>query len=206
MTTQQLLDYYVNLLILQYKGKPRAEATVEAVVNMVLMDQLPLEVENGFNLETCVGDQLDVLGKYIGAPRLTNTEDGPVNLSDADYRSLLRLVAIKNSSGSSLFEIVNLLGQYFPNIFRVTDSGIMQLNYLISTTIGSSELLSALVYGDFLPRPMGVSISITPIVPSPFPFFGFITYEVTDKNVSPFNTYENYEPNTPFLVYEDAVI
>lgn len=54
MTTQDLLNYYANLLILQYIGKPKAYATIQATVAGVIMDQLPLAVQNGFNLNPTV--------------------------------------------------------------------------------------------------------------------------------------------------------
>lgn len=62
MTTQELIDYYANLLILQYIGQPRAYATIQALVEPTIMDQLPITVQNAFDLETAVGAQLDTIG------------------------------------------------------------------------------------------------------------------------------------------------
>ena len=53
-TTQSLIDYYANLLILQYLGQPNAYATIQTVVTGVIMDQLPTQVENAFNLNPTV--------------------------------------------------------------------------------------------------------------------------------------------------------
>lgn len=39
MTTLELLQYYSNLLIFQYLGKPKAYATIQALVNPVIMAQ-----------------------------------------------------------------------------------------------------------------------------------------------------------------------
>ncbi len=68
-TTQELLDFYSNLLIIQYTGKPKATATIEAFVGQVIADQIVQQVEDGFNLDTAIGAQLDALGTYRGAPR-----------------------------------------------------------------------------------------------------------------------------------------
>ena len=59
-------DYYADLLILQYKTQPKARATISALTDKVIANGLLMDVINGFNLETAVGKQLDILGEYIG--------------------------------------------------------------------------------------------------------------------------------------------
>ena len=66
--------YYSNLLILQYHNKPKAKATIEASVGL-LPDDLILEVINGFDIETAVGKQLDILGIYVGVDRFYDNID-----------------------------------------------------------------------------------------------------------------------------------
>lgn len=68
-TTQELLDFYSNLLIIQYTGKPKATATIQAFAGQVVADQIVQQVEDGFNLDTAIGLQLDALATYRGAPR-----------------------------------------------------------------------------------------------------------------------------------------
>lgn len=69
----ELIKYFVNLLIIQYKNKPRAKGTIEALAKQTFSDTtdkiFPIEVQNAYNLDTAVGEQLDVLGKYIGYDR-----------------------------------------------------------------------------------------------------------------------------------------
>jgi hypothetical protein len=43
MNTNELVDYYANLLILQYKGKPKAYATIQAFVSGIMMLQDTVE-------------------------------------------------------------------------------------------------------------------------------------------------------------------
>ena len=38
MTTAEIIAYYVNLLILQYAGKPKAAATVAATITPIVMN------------------------------------------------------------------------------------------------------------------------------------------------------------------------
>lgn len=71
---QELIRYFVNLLILQYKNKPKAKATIEALTRNAFSDTtgniFPIEVQNAYNLDTATGKQLDILGKYIGYDRV----------------------------------------------------------------------------------------------------------------------------------------
>lgn len=69
MTFQELQQYYVGLLILQYAGLPKFTQFIQLVCNSALMDGLLLEFPAAFNLQTAVGAQLTLLGQMVGAPR-----------------------------------------------------------------------------------------------------------------------------------------
>lgn len=69
MTTDDLIAYYVGLLIIQYINKPRAAATVTSIVNVLVGSQIIQQVEDGFDLDTAIGVQLDAIGTYRGASR-----------------------------------------------------------------------------------------------------------------------------------------
>lgn len=70
MTTEELLTYYASLLIMQYYSKPRAVATVKAFVEPLVADQVADAVYLAYDVDTAVGDQLDVLAGYRGLTRL----------------------------------------------------------------------------------------------------------------------------------------
>jgi hypothetical protein len=70
-----LLDYYVNLLIIQYNNQPKARATIELLVNEFLASGVLLEIRDGYDIETAAGVQLDVLGKYVGVNRFFEVFD-----------------------------------------------------------------------------------------------------------------------------------
>lgn len=201
MTTDQIAEYYPNLLILQYLNKPKAWATVKAQVLPVIMDQLPIAVQDAFSVTGAVGVQLDVIGKYVGATRYGNTLTGPVVLDDADFVQLIKMVIIKNNSGSSLATIQSLLAANFPGQIFVSDNQSMGLNYVLIESLGTSDLLEIMATGGYLPRPMGVETSVV-IVPShDNPFFGFRTYLSPDDSVAPFNNYVFYQLTFPWLSY-----
>jgi hypothetical protein len=202
MTTSQLTTYYANLLILQYLGKPKAFATIKALVTPLIMDQLPTEVQDAFSVPEAEGVQLDVIGKYVGAFRNANTLTGPVTLNDDDYRSLIKMVLIKNNSGSSLATIQSLLAANFPGQIFVSDNQTMGLNYVLLESLGTADLLEILTIGGYLPAPMGVSASVTIVPEHTDPFFGFRTYGAPDLTVSPFNNYAFYQVTYPWLSYQ----
>jgi hypothetical protein len=147
MTNEELSNYYANLLIFQYINKPKAYAMVAAQVLPVFMDQLPVAVQEAFNVNTAIGVQLDVIGKYVGVSRNGYTLSGPVTLGDDDYRQLIKMVIIKNNSGSSLSTIQSLLAANFPGQILVSDNQTMGLNYVLIESLGTSDLLEILATG-----------------------------------------------------------
>lgn len=167
MTTEEIILYYSNLLILQYRTQPKAIATMEALVTPIIMDQLPLAVQNAFEIGTAVGTQLDVLGKYTGVTRYGVGFDGqPITLGDFDFTQLIKLAIITNNSGSSLFTIDTLLNTYFPNEIFAFDDADMHMSYLISSSIGSQNLVEMFVTQNLLPKPMGVELASVIYLPA----------------------------------------
>lgn len=175
MTTEQLIVYYANLLILQYIGQSNAFATIEAIVTGVIMNQLPLSVQNAFNMDgTAIGAQLDVLGKYAGVTRNGHGISGvAITLDDTDFFQLIKIAIITNSEGSDLNTIQNLLNEFFPGEIFLFDHKDMRLSYLIPTSVGSLPLIEMFLTQHLLPKPMGVQLS-APIYTSPLIFFGMV--------------------------------
>lgn len=65
----ELILYYQNLLLLQYR-KPKAQATISALITLLMIYDLMISVRDGYNLDTAIGVQLDILGKYLGVLRV----------------------------------------------------------------------------------------------------------------------------------------
>lgn len=70
MTDQELVAYYVNLLVIQYKTLPNAQGTIAALASEAVASQIYSQVLNGFNVQTAIGKQLDLIGEYVGAQRV----------------------------------------------------------------------------------------------------------------------------------------
>lgn len=203
MTDAEILQYYADLLILQYKGLPKAEQTVKTFVKLLVDGQLPLAVQNAFDIETATGNQLDLIGKYAGVSRNGYSFSGPMTLDDDDYRKLIKLQIIKNNSGSSLYEIQNLLALYFAGQIRVFDYKDMSMSYYVNSSFGSKELVEFFINKDLLPSPMAVGIGATIYNPN-LTFFSFRTY-AAESNGFPFNSYSQYNEEWQWLSYAYAL-
>lgn len=66
---ETLIAYYTNLLILQFKLKTKAKATIELLVEEALTDLIAEQIRDGFNVDTAIGAQLDIIAKYAGTQR-----------------------------------------------------------------------------------------------------------------------------------------
>lgn len=87
-----LIQYYANLLIVQYHNKPKAKAEMSLLAQTALADGVYFDVQNAYNIISnfltwdggeawdsggtwdqsvgvAVGKQLDVIGKYVGVDR-----------------------------------------------------------------------------------------------------------------------------------------
>lgn len=72
--TEFLRDYYANLLIVQYNGKPKAKKTIKLFADLLLVNCLALQLRDAFDYRTAVGAQLDIIGKWVGVSRFYDTE------------------------------------------------------------------------------------------------------------------------------------
>jgi Protein of unknown function (DUF2612) len=70
MSTADLISYYQELLIMQYFQKRKAAGMVGAMVGEIIADSLAFSVQDGFNLDTAIGAQLDKLGAYRNVSRI----------------------------------------------------------------------------------------------------------------------------------------
>lgn len=165
-------SYYSNLLILQYHNKPKAKATVEAVTS-ILPDELIQEVNNGFDVDTAVGKQLDVLGSVVGVDRSYIDNNEYKLLDDEDFRILIKLKIISNSSDFSHKSIDKALYDFFGNEIRMDSTGNMEMTYFVPK--GKTNLIIAAIQKEVLPRPMGVRVAY--INEYDKKFFGFCTYQ-----------------------------
>lgn len=69
---QGIIDYYTNLLIIQYNDQPKARATIALMVEQLEANGILFQVRDAFSVDDAVGVQLDIIGKYVGIDRYFN--------------------------------------------------------------------------------------------------------------------------------------
>lgn len=84
-TVRELVEYTCNLLIIQYNNRPKAQATIKAFTDAILANGIIWDVMNGYNVDTAVGKQLDIIGKYVGIDRFFNVTDPVDYFALTDY-------------------------------------------------------------------------------------------------------------------------
>lgn len=67
-----IINYYVNLLIIQYHDKPKARATIALFINLIWANMIIFQIRDGFDWKTAVGVQLDIIGAWLGINRFFN--------------------------------------------------------------------------------------------------------------------------------------
>ena len=194
-------SYYSNLLIMQYHNKPKAKATIEATAGL-LPDDLIMEVINGFDIETAVGKQLDILGEYVGVDRYYLVDNQADLLDDEDYRILIKLKAISNTSDLSHKSLEEALYNFFGNSVRMDSDGNMEMTYFVPKN--KTPIIQAAIQKEVLPRPMGVRCSY--IIEYDKRFFGFCTYQnQTAVYKTGFRTYNNPNKVGEVLTYSKRI-
>lgn len=68
-TIDDIKEYYADLLILQYRNKPKARATIKTGVDIYLADGLVLQLDDLLDIDTAQGAVLDIIGKILNCPR-----------------------------------------------------------------------------------------------------------------------------------------
>lgn len=73
--TEQLnniINYYTNLLIVQYHNKPKARATIKLMAKLLWVNMILLQIRDAFDWRTAIGKQLDIIGEWVGVTRFYN--------------------------------------------------------------------------------------------------------------------------------------
>lgn len=248
MSVEDIQKYYADLLIVQYNNQPKAKGTIELISGEFYSDAIFYQVQDAFDIDSAVGAQLDIIGKYAGIDRnflgqvfpddtyfqftdydttLTGTEKGfsdydnynslsgyflnyndivsiTLKLNDDDFRTLIKLKILINTSDSSQKSIDDDLFLLFGNeIFA--SFGNMDVTYFVT----SQYLQIASIAGQkgALPKPMGVRLSA--IIEADNPIFAFTTYTeseypLTINGMTDYSDYDSEEGQ--FLTYNDLII
>jgi hypothetical protein len=66
---QTVEQYYSDRLPIQFRGSPKAAATIQLLAKQAVGDLMVQDLQDAFDINTAVGPQLDILAKYVGVNR-----------------------------------------------------------------------------------------------------------------------------------------
>jgi hypothetical protein len=237
-------EYYKDLLLYQWVNMPLARETIGALVDCALSDLVVLDVRDAFNLNTAVGDQLDIIGKYLGfsrrvlgqiprnyfelvdyntptstAPGLTDYTDTNLNtdgvfdnyifafnsfsdLGDDEYRFMLKLKLVLNSSDNTLATIQNILWKFLGYDLIAWDERDMTMSYTVLSN--KSYFTKLAVSQALLPKPAGVTLSGVFNVTDQTKIFRLANY-LEDNGAGGLSDYLTGFNGNQFISYQDKV-
>lgn len=202
MTTQELIDYYKGLLILQYASQGNAVNTIDLIASAIVQDQIISKVRDGFDVDTAIGAQLDILGQWRGVKRTLfgtvpaddwslmeyadadDTFDGwmeyadadasvvalwleyvdvdglPYDLSDTQYRKLIKFAADLSGWDGTLKGIDDILYKWFTTYVTISDNINMTITYTHNSADPDPDTLwDFALLANIVPHPSGVDVS-----------------------------------------------
>lgn len=185
MTTQNVNPF--PSLVTSYNQKPKFLAMIQALTTgLYELQQLASLIPTFYNIDTAIGQQLDVLGQWIGFNRTVNISkewfsfDTPFEgfdqgqwyvfgdipyiatpLTDTLYRCVLKAKILLNNFNGTKPQFLAILQQLFsttaPTI-TVTETSLMNVKITITGTI--NEMIYFIVTEKLIDlNPMGVTLT-----------------------------------------------
>lgn len=159
------VEEYLRLIPPPNSIQPKFLAWLQAVAQIMVDIQDTLNwVVTAFDVNSAVGQQLDILGQVLQVSRTVNFQpSGGVSpvLTDENYRLVLKAKIILNQWKGTLGELYSFWNQYFPdNPILVQDNQDMTMNVLV---VGMAPgIQQELVENGYIvPKPAGVLVNYT---------------------------------------------
>lgn len=162
------ISTYLNRITSEHKTKPKFMELVKArLTPFIDLFECLEKMSTLFDLDTAVGNQLDILGEYIGVKRQLNFQPQFANslLPDAYYRILLKAQISLNNWDGTIDGIKKLWRETFPDYeIQVIDNQNMTMETRIIglQSLFESELIQ---HGYITPKPIGVQVKYSVIIP-----------------------------------------
>jgi hypothetical protein len=163
------IETYLDRITSQHKTKPNFMALLAARLQpFIELSECLGTFDAAFDLDSAAGNQLDIIGKYVGVDRLLNfqPEYAPsAILPDAYYRMLLKVRISQNNWEGTTEGIQRIWGEVFPQYaIEIIDNQDMTINIRIIglTTPFIAELVQ---HGYIVPKSMGVLVNFMYVQP-----------------------------------------
>lgn len=158
---------YLNRITSEHKVRPKFMGLVEARLKPFIdLVECLEEIDKAFDLDTATGNQLDVIGEYVGVKRLLNfqPEYADAILTDPYYRMLLKARISLNNWDGTVEGIKKIWSDVFPDYeIQVADNQNMTMEVRI---VGLGALFEGELvrHGYITPKPMGVRVDYSVIM------------------------------------------
>lgn len=188
------------MLIWQYRGKPKANATVKTISNEVSrVYQSAVDVGDILNIDKARGYALDLVGYHVGVNRSLSSfiprnffgfaktgqlgfNEGKfyrygestgesTRLGDEDFRFMIKAKILKNYQIGAIEDITNSISFLFGRDARIIDNYDMTMTAIIPSTVMTPFKKYAIENLDILVRPVGVMYKY--VIIEPAKYFGF---------------------------------
>lgn len=188
------------MLIWQYRGKPKANATVKTISNEVAkVYQSAVDVGDILNIDKAKGYALDLVGYHVGVNRSLasfiprkffgfartgqlgfnegkfyrygESTGESTRLGDEDFRFMIKAKILKNYQIGAIEDITNSISFLFGRDARIIDNYDMTMTAIIPSTVMTPFKKYAIENLDILVRPVGVMYKY--VIIEPAKYFGF---------------------------------
>lgn len=188
------------MLIWQYRGKPKANATVKTISDEVAnVYQSAVDVGDILNIDKARGYALDLVGYHVGVNRSLasfiprkffgfaktgqlgfnegkfyrygESTGESTRLGDEDFRFMIKAKILKNYQIGAIEDITNSISFLFGRDARIIDNYDMTMTAIIPSTVMTPFKKYAIENLDILVRPVGVMYKY--VIIEPAKYFGF---------------------------------
>lgn len=190
------LNFYLDLVTSEHSTKPKYMAWLSVLLTP-LIDAIKLneDVKKAFDLNTAIGAQLNIIGKWLEQPRQVDfqpTDGSSSVLNDNYYRTVLKAKVVKNQwkgTISNFYSFWNVLFKGQPlQIYLVDNQGMEPVAIIWSSSV--DQMMQDLIANNYIvPKPAGLGLTVRRIDSDTT--FGFFGTEFTGFDTGTFWTPNN---------------
>lgn len=174
------LNFYLDLVTSEHSTKPKYMAWL-LVLLTPFVDAIKIneDVKNAFDLNTAIGAQLDIIGKWLEQSRQVDfqpTDGSSSVLNDDYYRTVLKAKVVKNQwkgTISNFYSFWNVLFKGQPlQIYLVDNQDMDPVAIIWSSSV--DQMMQDLIANNYIvPKPAGLGLTVRRIdADTTFGFFG----------------------------------
>jgi len=193
MTLDQILTQYADSLIIQYRNKTKARATIKVLANCSVCDGLAQAERDCWLLDSASGAQLTVLGKIVGVSRnVVGLDLEHTFFSFTDYFDTPESIGFASYSDNPYPEDLFLDYRNF-SIYTLTDfelRELIKLKIIYNMEFSSMKYLTESLYAYF-----GTDISVSD---------NGLIRDVTEATFFNFTNYSGTPESIGFANYTDS--